>query len=65
MKNSLLPAHPEPTGDGASALRSGAKILIDTLVELGVDTLFGYPGGAVLPVYDALYAWPKEQVAAN
>ena len=55
MKNLLLPAHPEPTGDGASALRSGAKILIDTLVELGVDTLFGYPGGAVLPIYDALF----------
>ncbi len=38
-----------------SALRTGAKILIDTLVEAGVDTLFGYPGGAVLPVYDALF----------
>ena len=37
------------------ALRSGAKILVDTLVEIGVDTLFGYPGGAVLPVYDALF----------
>ena len=37
------------------ALRTGAKILVDTLVEIGVDTLFGYPGGAVLPVYDALF----------
>ena len=38
-----------------SQLRSGAKVLVDTLVELGVDTLFGYPGGAVLPIYDALF----------
>ena len=41
--------------DPVPALRSGAKILVDTLVEMGVDTLFGYPGGAVLPVYDALF----------
>ncbi|RYX90002.1 MAG: biosynthetic-type acetolactate synthase large subunit [Comamonadaceae bacterium] len=38
-----------------SQLRSGAKVLVDTLVELGVDTIFGYPGGAVLPIYDALF----------
>ncbi len=37
------------------APRSGAQVLLDTLVELGVDTIFGYPGGAVLPVYDALH----------
>ena len=42
-------------GGTAQALKTGAKILIDTLVEAGVDTLFGYPGGAVLPVYDALF----------
>src|SRR5260221_4312157 len=35
---------------------TGAQSLLDTLVELGVDTIFGYPGGAVLPVYDALHA---------
>ena len=35
--------------------RSGAQVMVDTLVELGVDTLFGYPGGAVLPIYDALF----------
>ncbi|HXF16027.1 MAG TPA: biosynthetic-type acetolactate synthase large subunit [Burkholderiales bacterium] len=33
--------------------------LLDTLVSLGVDTIFGYPGGAVLPVYDALHAEPR------
>src|SRR3712207_5236805 len=34
---------------------NGAKILIKCLKELNVDTIFGYPGGAVLPIYDALY----------
>ncbi|MCL5780719.1 MAG: biosynthetic-type acetolactate synthase large subunit [Firmicutes bacterium] len=34
---------------------SGAEILIDSLKEMGVETIFGYPGGAILPVYDALY----------
>lgn len=34
---------------------SGAQILIECLLEQGVDTVFGYPGGAVLNIYDALY----------
>ncbi|MFS0736983.1 acetolactate synthase 3 large subunit [Sphingomonas sp. 1P06PA] len=34
---------------------SGAEILIETLTELGVEVVFGYPGGAVLPIYDALF----------
>ena len=34
---------------------SGAEILVRTLIEQGVDTIFGYPGGSVLPIYDALY----------
>jgi acetolactate synthase-1/2/3 large subunit len=38
---------------------NGARILLQTLVELGVDTVFGYPGGAVLPLYDALHAEPR------
>lgn len=39
--------------------RNGAQALIDTLLELGVDTVFGYPGGAVLPLYDALHGEPR------
>ncbi len=35
--------------------RNGAQALIDALVEAGVEVVFGYPGGAVLPVYDALH----------
>ncbi|MDD4543718.1 MAG: thiamine pyrophosphate-binding protein, partial [Clostridia bacterium] len=33
----------------------GTKIIIDTLIEQGCDTVFGYPGGAVLNIYDELY----------
>ena len=35
--------------------RSGAEILVDALADLGVEFVFGYPGGAVLPIYDALF----------
>jgi acetolactate synthase-1/2/3 large subunit len=34
---------------------SGAEIVIKALIDQGVDVVFGYPGGAVLPIYDALY----------
>jgi len=34
---------------------SGARILIETLIEQGVDTIFGYPGSAILNIYDELY----------
>ncbi|HHV50085.1 MAG TPA: biosynthetic-type acetolactate synthase large subunit [Clostridiales bacterium] len=36
---------------------NGAEILIECLLEQGVDTVFGYPGGAVLNIYDALYKY--------
>jgi acetolactate synthase-1/2/3 large subunit len=35
--------------------KSGADILIEALTDLGVEFVFGYPGGAVLPIYDALF----------
>ncbi|MCS0824619.1 biosynthetic-type acetolactate synthase large subunit [Cytobacillus firmus] len=35
--------------------RTGADLLIDLLIEENVNILFGYPGGAVLPIYDAIY----------
>lgn len=38
---------------------SGAEMVIEVLIEQGVDTIFGYPGGAVLPIYDALYKQNK------
>ena len=36
---------------------NGAEILVNVLIEQGVDTVFGYPGGAVLFIYDALYKY--------
>lgn len=39
---------------------TGAEILIECLKEQGVDTVFGYPGGAILNVYDALYKHKDE-----
>ena len=35
--------------------KSGADILVEALCDLGVEVIFGYPGGAVLPIYDALF----------
>ena len=34
---------------------SGSKAVIETLLREGVETIFGYPGGTIMPVYDALY----------
>ena len=35
--------------------KTGSDLVLETLRDLGVDTIFGYPGGAVLPLYDAIY----------
>ena len=40
---------------------SGAEMVVRALIDQGVDVLFGYPGGAVLPIYDALFAEPRLQ----
>ena len=34
---------------------NGSQIVIECLIEQGVDTVFGYPGGNILNIYDALY----------
>ncbi|WP_182199903.1 acetolactate synthase large subunit [Paraliobacillus salinarum] len=41
------------------APKTGADLLVESLIEANVDTLFGYPGGAVLPIFDALYKAKK------
>lgn len=43
---------------GKSSLKAGAQIIVDTLIEQGVDTIFGYLGGVVLPLFDRLYDAP-------
>ena len=44
---------------------TGAEIVIECLKEQGVDTVFGYPGGTILNIYDELYKHqrPTEQTA--
>ena len=37
----------------------GAEIICESLLREGVDTVFGYPGGAILPFYDALWSYPQ------
>jgi acetolactate synthase-1/2/3 large subunit len=43
----------------AAKTMTGAEIIIQAMVDQGVDTIFGYPGGAVLPIYDALFRQEK------
>ena len=38
-----------------NAPKTGSDLVLETLRDLGIDTIFGYPGGAVLPLYDAIY----------
>lgn len=40
----------------------GSEAIVKVLLEQGVDTVFGYPGGAVIPLYDALYDAPLKNV---
>ncbi|MEM8786303.1 MAG: thiamine pyrophosphate-binding protein, partial [Pseudomonadota bacterium] len=39
----------------AQRTMSGAEVVIQALIDQGVDVIFGYPGGAVLPIYDELF----------
>lgn len=43
-------------------MKSGARILVDSLHRQGVTTIFGYPGAAVLPIYDELYSSPVRHI---
>jgi acetolactate synthase-1/2/3 large subunit len=47
-----------PKAGNESSGRTGAQIIVDTLIEQGVDTMFGYTGGVVLPLFDRLYDAP-------
>ncbi|MBE9154213.1 biosynthetic-type acetolactate synthase large subunit [Cyanobium sp. LEGE 06113] len=49
-----VPAQPDPAKPSPTA-SSGAAILVQCLIEQGVEFVFGYPGGAVLPIYDELF----------
>ena len=45
-----------------ASMRTGAQIIWEALVREGVTTVFGYPGGAILPAYDALLEYPVRHV---
>ena len=54
--SSITKIHPAAPAAQAGVVMTGADMVIQALRDQGVDTLFGYPGGAVLPIYDALFA---------
>jgi acetolactate synthase-1/2/3 large subunit len=57
-----MTAHPAANTtetQAAAEIMTGAEIVVRALVDQGVTDLFGYPGGAVLPIYDALFHEPR------
>ena len=44
---------------------TGAFALMDSLIKHNVKHIFGYPGGAILPIYDELYRWEKENLVQH
>ncbi|CAM9099148.1 unnamed protein product [Ectocarpus sp. 8 AP-2014] len=42
-------------------LQTGAFALFDTLIRSGIHSVFGYPGGAILPIYDELFFWEEKK----
>jgi acetolactate synthase-1/2/3 large subunit len=51
-------SNPLPQADTANI--TGSKALLEALIAEGVETIFGYPGGAIMPIYDALYDYPDQ-----
>lgn len=49
----------QPQEKAAPGAINGAEIVVRALIDQGVEVIFGYPGGAVLPIYDALYKQDK------
>ncbi|MEQ8666434.1 MAG: acetolactate synthase 3 large subunit [Rhodospirillales bacterium] len=52
---STTKARPKKAAAPTAKQMNGSEIVLQALVDQGVDTVFGYPGGAVLPLYDALF----------
>jgi acetolactate synthase I/II/III large subunit len=68
-QNSSIASKADPAPTHAGEMMSGADIILRVLAEQGVDTLFGYSGGAILPTYDAVFrfnemheAHPERQI---
>jgi len=56
--NSSVPISPSTPKSNKIATKQGAEVFIDVLRNEGIETMFGYPGGVVLPLFDALYKSP-------
>ncbi len=54
-----MTVHQTLEADAATETLTGAEIVVRSLIDQGVEVLFGYPGGAVLPIYDALFSEPR------
>ena len=69
--NALLPdiadaVHADDASHPLNALRmSGAEVVVQVLADEGVDVLFGYSGGAILPVYDAVFRYNATHIGPN
>src|SRR5688500_4225288 len=58
QQKDVLPMKTDESDKRATAapeIITGAEAVIRSLIAEGVDTIFGYPGGAIMPIYDALY----------
>jgi len=62
MENANLPQTTSDTESAAARMTPGSEIIWDTLVNLGVKTVFGYPGGAIMPAYDSMIKFPIHHV---
>ncbi len=60
VKPSHAAAKPAPHPK-AGQVMTGADIVVQVLADEGVDTIFGYSGGAILPTYDAVFRWNQAQ----
>jgi len=48
------------TQTAATTQLSGSQAVMESLIHEGIDTVFGYPGGAIMPIYDALYDYTDQ-----
>jgi len=62
MENANLPQTTSDTESAPARMTPGSEIIWDTLVNLGVKTVFGYPGGAIMPAYDSMIKFPIHHV---
>ena len=53
---------PTATADQTYQAKDGADVLVQALHDQGVEIVFGYPGGAVLQIYDAMYKNPIRDI---